>query len=214
MMKVLYLLHTTNYDGSNISLINLMTSLHEKGVTIYVVHPDSEINSTFYKKTHDMVSEYIQMEMRIWLRAHHPDEKENKFLKHVTIQDERQLWLEAIRLMRIIRRIKPDIVHTNVGVIHSGFRAAKALRIPHIWHIREYQTKDFDHEIVPSKEKFEDYLRQSYVITITKDLMNYFNLNHYEKAKCIYNGCFFEQDVAKNFCKISTHLLTVLTTVL
>lgn len=54
-MKVLYLLHTTNYDGSNISLINLMTSLHEKGVTIYVVHPDSEINSTFYKKTHDIL---------------------------------------------------------------------------------------------------------------------------------------------------------------
>ena len=43
----------------------------------------------------------------------------------------------------------PDIIHTNTGVIHEGLKVAKRLKIPHVWHLREYQDKDFNWEAFP-----------------------------------------------------------------
>ncbi len=45
--------------------------------------------------------------------------------------------LSVLRLLRLFRRLKPDIVHTNNVLILPGAFAAKILGIPHVWHVRE-----------------------------------------------------------------------------
>jgi glycosyltransferase involved in cell wall biosynthesis len=47
------------------------------------------------------------------------------------------LITSTIRLTRLIRELKPDIVHSNTAVILSAGLAAKLTRKPHIWHVRE-----------------------------------------------------------------------------
>ena len=43
------------------------------------------------------------------------------------------------KVINYIQEVKPNIIHSNVGPIDIGYKAAKKLRIPHVWHIREYQ---------------------------------------------------------------------------
>jgi len=91
-------------------------------------------------------------------------------------------------LCKIVEKEKPSIIHTNVGVLHEGLAVAKKMKIPHIWHLREYQDLDFGNRPFPSKRNFIKKLTKSYVITITKDIQKHFNLENYPKAKTIYNA--------------------------
>lgn len=91
-------------------------------------------------------------------------------------------------LSRIVKAESPDIIHTNVGVVHEGFWVAKRFGIPHIFHLREYQDKDFGWKILPSKRFFQILLRNSTVITITDDIRRYFNLFDSKNSYTIYNG--------------------------
>jgi len=43
----------------------------------------------------------------------------------------------VFRLMRLMRRERFDLVHTNTGVTVGGAMAARLARIPHVWHFRE-----------------------------------------------------------------------------
>ena len=97
-------------------------------------------------------------------------------------------------LERIIRQEKPDIVHTNTGVIHEGWKVCQKLGIPHVWHLREYQDADFGYKIFPSRSKFENMLRHSAVVTITKDILRYFHQNNNPFAYTVYNGIFYEKE--------------------
>ena len=98
-------------------------------------------------------------------------------------------------MRRIVKREHPDIVHTNTGVIHEGFYCAKSLGIPHVWHLREYQDRDFDMHIFPNKRFFIGLLRRSYTISITHDINDAFLLKTDNKHRVIYNGV-MSKDVA------------------
>lgn len=97
-------------------------------------------------------------------------------------------------LKKIIEIEKPDIVHTNVGVIHEGWYVCQKKKIPHVWHLREYQDLDFGYKFYPSRKKFEEELRKSIVISITNDILRYFKILDSQWAFTVYNGIFKEED--------------------
>jgi len=43
----------------------------------------------------------------------------------------------VLKLCHIIRKVNPDVVHTNTSLIISSGFAAKICRRPHVWHVRE-----------------------------------------------------------------------------
>lgn len=103
--------------------------------------------------------------------------------------------LSYSQLCSIIEIEHPDIVHSNVGIIHDGFWAAKRYKVPHVFHIREYQDKDFNWNILPNKGIFRWMLRHSEaVITISDDIRYHFNLRNSVNAVTIYNGIFSRND--------------------
>ena len=99
-----------------------------------------------------------------------------------------------INLFRIVKNTNPDIIHTNTGVVHEGYFVAKFLRKPHVWHIREYQTKDFNWNFFPSKKSFEKKLSKSYSVFITKDLQKYFKQEN-NHSKVIYNPIYDSDEI-------------------
>lgn len=96
-------------------------------------------------------------------------------------------------LKRLIKKINPDIIHTNTGVIHEGFTVAQELGIPHVWHLREFQDLDFNLVIYPSFDCFCKLLNKSYTISITKSIYEHFKLSHCQRAQIIYNGIFSKE---------------------
>lgn len=201
-MKVLFILNTTVMGGGNISFINMIKGLHGKNVKCYIVSPDDVLDKSFSESADGCVEKYyyahlkgyIHDDLSYWngLRKIKKFVKlilKNNFIVNAYLQNREDRELDDI-----VKQVRPDIIHTNVGVLQAGYKCAKRNQIPHIWHLREYQTKDFHWVIEPSYKVFCDMLQGSYVISITKDILNYFRLDNYSSAKCIYNGCFSIKD--------------------
>lgn len=199
-MKVLFVLHSTHMDGSTISFFNLVKGLSKRGVDCYAVHPDKKIDPEFKKAVLPYINELYYTPMVTYWH----DEKLDKNLSFRSKRNIKKLLksiVENIQVEKIIKKVQPDIIHTNVGVVRIGYKLSKRNGIPHIWHLREYQTKDFHKVIEPSKAKFEKMLKDSYVITITRDILRYFDLENSSKAMCIYDGCYSKNETAFKFPK-------------
>lgn len=99
--------------------------------------------------------------------------------------------LSTIQIIQIAKTFRPDIIHTNVSVISIGYYAARFLKIPHIWHIREYGAIDFstfyyyptfNRQLLRYKQK------HSYTLCITKDLQKHNNLCNWNTSRVVYDG--------------------------
>lgn len=98
--------------------------------------------------------------------------------------------IATYRLVTILKDFHPDLIHTNVSVINIGYMAARRMKIPHIYHIREYADKDFGMHYFPRKRSFQKQLRKShsYSICITKDIQNYHREKDHVSSRVIYDG--------------------------
>lgn len=60
--------------------------------------------------------------------------------------DKQILWEEIIdssaRIAETVSNFSPEVIYTNTSVIPQGALVAGFLKIPHIWHIKEYGEKD------------------------------------------------------------------------
>lgn len=197
-MKVLFIHHVTEMHGSSISLFNLLDGLIKRGVEVSLVVP---INWTkdqnFYKRAEEIGIKLYP----VFLVQTKDDKGWSKRPWHIRTYTRE--WLSLIRQKRysykqicsVIKEVEPDIIHTNVGIIHEGYWAAKRFNIPHVFHIREYQDKDFNWCVLPTKKMFERMLRSSsYVITITDAIKKHFHLSNKNNAETIYNGIYSEKE--------------------
>lgn len=194
-IKVLYILNSDVMGGATISFLNMVLGLRLEGIQPIVLLPT--------KKNSDELEEILQKHQVEYQRTYIVPSRIHKVkLSNVARWLGKYLYLPFQKnkcrrgIERIVETLKPDIIHTNVGAIHEGFWVARKLNIPHIWHLREYQTKDFNWFIYPSVRSFKKILRQSYVITITDDIRNYFGLSDWPKARTIYNGIFHKSEIS------------------
>ena len=205
-MKILYILSSNVMGGATISFINLIINLKKKDIIPVVVFP-----SHFCKGEFDVLlaQHNIEFHRVLLYDSVLPSFTLKKSLKWLVkfIVLFFQKNISALKLSKIIHRINPDIIHTNVGTIHEGFHLAKKYNIPHVWHIREYQTEDFNWYIYPSYKRFCSYLRDSYVITITESLKTFFKLNDSIKAFTIYNGIFRKDEQVERLPKENYFLM-------
>lgn len=106
--------------------------------------------------------------------------------------------LAYLQFKKLAVSYNPDIIHTNVGVVNVGYKVAKILNIPHIYHLREYQDLDFGMKIMPSKQSFFKQLKRdgNYNICITNGIKEHFNLIGHSNSKVIYNPCFSKSSVS------------------
>jgi glycosyltransferase involved in cell wall biosynthesis len=98
------------------------------------------------------------------------------------------LWrypLSTLWLIRLILRLKVDLVHTNTGVLPSPALAAKLTRRRHMWHIREFLSE------FPSVWKIYQYymcLLSTKVITISRTVQNQFAVGLQDRCTIVYDG--------------------------
>ena len=208
-MRVLYILHSTIMGGATISFLNLITGMKERNVEVIVVIPKMDYALTEKLKRLNvewlispLVSSYLKRDCGTITRM------AVYYLKLIPrlLKKEYQKYKSLRSLTIIVRNCCPDIIHTNTGVIHEGYVCAKKLRIPHVWHLREYQDLDFNWKICPSKRVFISSLRKSNVITITNHILHYFQLDNSPNAQTIYNGIMNRNEVCFDWPKDNNFL--------
>lgn len=194
-MRILYLIHSTIEGGATMSFLTLIKGMVALNITPYIIIPKKErISSLFLDEINRLGINYYKVYLcqSVLVSPKKLQDYPKYWLKKYTMPIRQ--WYSQKHLIFLIKKIKPDIIHTNTGILHDGFEASKKLNIPHIWHLREYQDLDFKLNIYPSFNSFCQKLKHSYVIAITKGIMTHFNLQNYNKAYTIYNGVFSQKD--------------------
>lgn len=195
-MKVLFLIHDTAISGAALSLFNLLSGLKAKGIDIHIAGPCC---TEAYKERIEKIGvKYYEVHPVMSVMPPF------KTLRNVVgfpknyfklLKKKARYYKE---LDRLVNEIQPNIIHTNVGILHEGLKVAQKYGIPHVIHLREYQDLDFNWNFYPSKNRFEKMLRSTNVICISEDIRKYFNLQDYPSCKTIYNGILSEKDALYN----------------
>jgi glycosyltransferase involved in cell wall biosynthesis len=189
-IKVIYIQHTCQYDGSTVALQTIIDGLVRlnaiEALVIYSRGGDFkkwlDQNNIRNEKIHFLLHAYPMIVTLKSLIAFVP-----RILKLLYINHSAKKSIE-----KIINKFQPDIIHTNVGPVNIGFEAANKKHIPHVWHIREYQILDFNIRFFPSFNSFKKRIKRSYLISITHNLFNYFHMKN--NARVIYDGVMEESE--------------------
>lgn len=195
-MKILFLLHSTGiYEGSVKSFLNLCIGLRAKDIDTYVICPDNK--GVFCELRNNSIPCFtVPVKPNVFPRK---DGFKN-ILLYLPRVINRYIYNKVAqkKITKLCHKINPDIIHTNVGVINVGFLVSQKLGLPHIYHLREYQDKDFNYNIIPSKEDFKNNLgiKNSYAISITKDIKKYFGEDN-PHISVVYNGIIKEMPTIK-----------------
>ena len=92
----------------------------------------------------------------------------------------------VVWLTRLILQVKPDVVHTNSGVLPAPALAAKLTRRRHLWHIREFFSYEF-----PALWKFyQRYIwnLSDVIIVIADAVRDQFDPDLRGKCLTVYNA--------------------------
>jgi glycosyltransferase involved in cell wall biosynthesis len=141
-VRVIFVTHSTQLYGANRSLLNLIDGVRPCGVQPLVVAPDS---GDITWALHERGVPVHLAGLELWVDA--------KVATGVYGESPKESWgrhrLEAFRRLRTnewsvrhcraaLSQWKPDVVYSNSSATPFGAMLAFALRVPHVWHIREF----------------------------------------------------------------------------
>lgn len=197
-MRVLYILSSSSiFGGSTKSFLRMLKDLRKQDIEMHIVCPD---DGPAYKKIQKDGYKVFIIPTRFhtypqWNSLPNcilfiPRLVKHYFINHIALK----------KICYLCELYHYDIIHTNVSVINVGEKAAKQYGIQHIYHIREYQDLDFGMNMIPTRAKYINYLKQCNSICITKDIRQHFGLTD-NNSEVIYNGIKSEDDIYYNNLK-------------
>lgn len=185
MINVLYI--AVGEGGSDHALINLIKELKNK-INPYVILGKLASQSTIDKLQSESIPYSIlqydffwyPVKKNIWTYVTRP-------ICAIKLRSRKKYFIKQIIKLSTQNRI--DIIHTNSSAYQFGLTAAQSLKIPHIWHLREYQTLDFGHPHAYSFPYLKKRLQETgnFNIAITKGIYNFYQLNK-DNSTVIYDG--------------------------
>lgn len=194
-MKILFIASSCGWGGGSIALFNLIKGLNDRGHKLMVLFPHGSAKR-FCEELDQIDINYTFATYGLTIYPH-----TNNPLKYVVrlCRVVLQRYKAQRKVFELIKAFRPDIVHTNVGPLDIALTPCRKCHVPHVWHLREYQDKDFGMIFVPSKSCFIRRIHQkgNFNIAITKGVFSYWELNPAKDA-IIYDGVF-----SKNYKAVS-----------
>lgn len=187
-MKIAYILNaSTPYGGATKAFLSLLNELRHRGVTPFVVLPDKQ---GIYN---DLKEAGVDVFSTIYRPSAYPNLGNLKdylfFLPRLLFR----LFVNARATNLLTKEISKrhiDLIHTNVSIIDIGYRCSRKLKLPHVYHIREYADLDFNIHYFPCTRTFHRHLdkEHSYSICITKGIQRHHGQHTSTRSKVIYDG--------------------------
>ena len=188
-MKVLFIKSSTRtHGGGSKAFMQMLYGLIALGVTPMVILPDKKgLYTTLRSMGVACVTLRYRMSVYPWTNS-----LKDKFLFIPRLLGRMIVNnLAVLQIIPIVKQFKPDIIHTNVSVIAIGYYVARLLKIPHVWHIREYgalNLQTFYYYPTFKHQKLRYKKQNSYTICITKDIQRYNSLLNHVNSTVIYDG--------------------------
>lgn len=189
-MKVLLIAHSSGIQGAGIALRNIVNGLVKANVDIVVTFPSK---GTLFN---ELKNKGVPCRI-VRIKDYNVPQKKDAKSKILFFPRLIRIFIinfwGLLQLFFLVKEEFPDIIHSNSGVIRIGHIVSKILHIPHVWHIREYQTDNSDYIPIGGeialKKHFHD--NNNHCVTITQGLFDYYELNE-KKDRVIYDGVFSE----------------------
>jgi glycosyltransferase involved in cell wall biosynthesis len=135
-LRVVYLDHCAQLSGAEISLLRLLPSLNEVDAHV-VLGEEGPLVSRLLRAG-------ISVEVLPMPAAARNLRRERLSQAPETIAAAVQAGIYAARLAHRLRHLRPDLVHTNsLKSALYGSVAAKAARVPVVWHLRDRLAEDY-----------------------------------------------------------------------
>lgn len=185
-MQVVYITHYCDLYGANNSLLEVITRMrYQYNINPIVITPKTgEINNVL----NDLKIENYSLYFFPWMA--NPNNKIKYIVKFLGYKFLNKISI--VYLYLLLRKKNVKLIHTNSSVIDIGSEMGRLLKVPHVWHIREFGKEDYNLDylvgIRKSIKKIEDYSDR--VIYISNSIAQKYNnfISNSEKVSLIYNG--------------------------
>lgn len=184
-INVVVVAHESMINGASFSLLNLIDKLEDK-CNFIVITPYDRGKFVDALATRNVKVYYVPFER--WIK--YKDENFKNEKKKWRRKDNFKNGLLAKEMAKILKNEKVDLIHSNTSVVDFGYRLSKLLKVPHIWHIREFGEDDFSMYPLCSYRKYFKKIcdKNNYLVCVSKCLMDKFKNKKKNKIQVIYNG--------------------------
>lgn len=144
-MRVAFITHYTSLHGANRSLLGLIDGLGGYDVIPYVVAPEEGAITNELRQRNVTTA---TVPMSPWVAKERPtcDVGMNPAKRLYWYAKSRRHALQRLsanirELPTFVKQLRSwniDLIHTNTSVIPIGAMAARVMRLPHVWHVREF----------------------------------------------------------------------------
>lgn len=183
-MNLLYFTHEREYGGSSRALISLLKELKKNNeYNIYVVVPFKD--AKIIKELENLNINVIQCFYSWWQFPINTSKIKKTLFKIAYFSN----YFSEKNLIRKIKKLDIDIIHSNTSAIDIGAKIANKLKIPHVWHFREF--KDNNLEFIKNEKKSYKYINDfgGNIIYISKAIEEFYKTKiSNEKSELIYDG--------------------------
>ena len=101
----------------------------------------------------------------------------------------KKLYYIFPELHKIANQFKANLIYTNTSVVSVGYKLARHMHIPHVWHIREFGNLDFNLKYYPNREKIAASINDSTKsIFPSHALKNHWIKSDSDRHALVYNG--------------------------
>lgn len=197
-MKILYINGKNNNGGANIALLNIIKGMMAEGHEVHVI---TDIKTDFFLNELKKTGCYYYscrcaLNIKVSKRVKNPITILNYYIYNLYTW-----YCQKKYIKQKIEEIHPDIVHTNIGPLITAAEVCENLKIPHVWHIREY-GEELGFRIFPSQKYFLKLLKRdnNYCIAITKGIFKHYNMRDNQDIH-IYDGVFSQNLIGQSTLK-------------
>ena len=164
-MKIIFLSHCPEMYGANLSLYNLILQLKKKYKIepVVVVNGNGELSECL-KKEH--VHVYILPYWTSYVTLNKGHVKLRKIVKVFL-----RIPTYFIVYLKLRKEKNASFVHSNSSVIDLGYYLSRWMKIPHIWHVREFGEEDYNLSPIDSRRALQKkYLAAEWIVAISGEI--------------------------------------------
>lgn len=193
--KILVFAHDASLYGATLSLLSILENLSEiDQVEFFVFLPSNGSIETKLKEL-NIKYDIIPFPRSVIAKPHRYYKRVTEKIKYVV-----NYYKTFSLLKKAILVFKPDLIYSNTISSRVGFKISRALKIPHVWHIREYlDGSQYFYSLQSYNVIKREILKSNQVIFASKILKDLWigDINC-PNCQVIYNG-FFD----KNFLQMN-----------
>lgn len=133
-MNVLFIANSLSEYGANLSMIDLIQELNQKGVISYVLLPDNGPVEHLLRKYEIKYAILPYQYCAHVLGGYTSKQKKDALFRNLFLISQTQKYIENWKI---------DVIHSNASNVDFGAMIALRFRLPHVWHVREMLYKDY-----------------------------------------------------------------------